>query len=342
MEFVLKYLFIGAVNENNSPQGGEEYKNQLILSKLKSELIDLQYIDTIYWKKSPLLFFRLFYNLFFKYYDNIVISASSISTYRLFKIIYFIQPRILSKISYLVIGGYFPVAIENGTFKVQFYQNLKCIIVEGNILKTKLEFKLSKVPLCVIPNFKKFPVVVNLEVVKYEFFRFIFLGRISEPKGVGAIIEASKLIKKHLPNLTFTVDFFGPLEENFKFDHICRYQGYLDFTLDNVKSYHKLNSYNCFLFPTTWKGEGFPGVIIDAYIAGLPVIATDWNMNSEIIKDGINGFIIPPNDIQALADKMVWVMNNLEESRAIGKNNKLLSKNFHIDEVWNKLYTLIK
>jgi glycosyltransferase involved in cell wall biosynthesis len=56
-------------------------------------------------------------------------------------------------------------------------------------------------------------------------------------------------------------------------------------------------------FLSYWKGEGFTGVIIDAFIAGVPVIATGWNMNTEIIEDGINGFVIPPNDTVSLANK---------------------------------------
>ena len=96
------------------------------------------------------------------------------------------------------------------------------------------------------------------------------------------------------------------------------------------------------MFPTTWKGEGFPGVIIDAYAAGLPVIATDWNLNKEIICEGENGFIIPPNDVQALAKKMIWVMNNRDLCKEIGMNNQIVSKHYHIDNVWYKLIDLIK
>lgn len=312
----------------------------MILEKLKSELIILNYVDTIHWKKSPLIVCKLLYYLFCVDFKSIIISASSVSTYRLLKFINFTNPKILPKISYFVIGGYFPSAIENDTFNVQYYQNLKSIIVEGNNLKIKLARKLHQVPLYVIPNFKKIPFIRDLEVSNNSLFKFVFVGRISEAKGVGLIIDASILINKHFPNLTFTVDFFGPLQEDFNFNHICRYHGYLDFSLHGENSYHKLKSYNCFLFPTTWIGEGFPGVVIDAYAAGLPVIATDWNMNKEIIKEGENGFIIPPNDVQSLANKMIWVMGNIETCRKIGLNNLEESKKYHINNVWELVFPL--
>ena len=44
-----RVLFFGAINVNQAPLGGEEYKNQLILRKLKNENIQLQYIDTKNW-----------------------------------------------------------------------------------------------------------------------------------------------------------------------------------------------------------------------------------------------------------------------------------------------------
>lgn len=92
------------------------------------------------------------------------------------------------------------------------------------------------------------------------------------------------------------------------------------------------------LFPTFWKGEGFPGVIVDAFIAGLPVIATHWNMNVEIIQDGINGFIIPPNDINRLTEKMLWVVDNIHAMNIIRENNLEQAKEYHIDKVWPELF----
>lgn len=45
-------------------------------------------------------------------------------------------------------------------------------------------------------------------------------------------------------------------------------------------------------------------MFIDAFIAAIPVIATDWHCNTEIIHVGRTGFIIPPKDEAGLYDKM--------------------------------------
>mgnify|MGYP002239410386 CR=1 FL=1 len=59
--------------------------------------------------------------------------------------------------------------------------------------------------------------------------------------------------------------------------------------------YRTLCRYDIMLFPTYWYGEGFPGIVMDAYIAGLPLIASDWNINTEVITEK-TGIIIPPKD----------------------------------------------
>jgi glycosyltransferase involved in cell wall biosynthesis len=58
------------------------------------------------------------------------------------------------------------------------------------------------------------------------------------------------------------------------------------------------------LFPTYWKGEGFAGIFIDAFVSGLPLIITDWAHNRQFVKEGETGLFIPVQDAKALAQKM--------------------------------------
>jgi glycosyltransferase involved in cell wall biosynthesis len=70
------------------------------------------------------------------------------------------------------------------------------------------------------------------------------------------------------------------------------------------EGYDKLATYDMLLFPTYWKGEGFAGIFIDAFVAGLPMIITDWAHNSQFVKEGETGLFIPVHDAKALASKM--------------------------------------
>ena len=69
-----------------------------------------------------------------------------------------------------------------------------------------------------------------------------------------------------------------------------------------------------FVFPSIWDGWGM--VVPEALAAGLPVITTDQVMSShEFIRNDVNGFMIPANDAQILADRMAYFINHPETIR---------------------------
>jgi glycosyltransferase involved in cell wall biosynthesis len=340
---VYKILLIGAVNINKLPSGGEEYKNQLILEKNKDFELLKSYVDTHDWKKKPTVLLDLIFKLFFSKWDCILLSTSSLSAYRLILFIKFFKPSLLSKLNYLVVGGYFPEGIRKREFKWEKYKALKNIIVQGDILKNQLLSCSELNNVEVIPNFKKFDYKVSLKKTEYKLFKFVFIGRISKPKGILEIIEAVRILKTQNPLLNFSVDFYGPKEEEIQFpeDLPLLYKGYLDIMNKQQESYAKLSEYSCMLFPTFWQGEGFPGVIIDAYVGGLPVIATDWNMNIEVVEDGETGLIVPIQDANALALAMLKLMQNPDLVNKMSENSLGKANDFHIDTVWPKVEKLI-
>lgn len=59
-----------------------------------------------------------------------------------------------------------------------------------------------------------------------------------------------------------------------------------------------LEKYDAMLFPTHYPTEGIPGSIIDAYNAGIPVVASDWTYARELIEDNETGIIVPFEDNQ--------------------------------------------
>jgi glycosyltransferase involved in cell wall biosynthesis len=336
-------LFIGAINLSNFPKGGEEYKNQLIFRKMIHVDNRESYIDTYNWKSNPIVSLNLMYKLFFRKWDSILLSTSSISAYRLICLMKFLKPSLLFKLNYLVVGGYFPEGIRKREFKWEQYKALKNIIVQGDILRQQLLSCSELKNLKVVPNFKQFNYSFFDSVNKTNKFMFVFIGRVSKTKGVLEIIEASKILKFNNPLLDFQVDFYGPREEDIDFPENLpiAYKGYLDIMNNQKESYETLSEYSCMLFPTYWMGEGFPGVIIDAFIAGLPVIATDWNMNKEVIDDGETGIIIPIKDAKALAWAMLNMMENREMVSTMSKNSLDKAKDYHIDVVWSKIEKLI-
>jgi len=343
-----KVLLIGGLNRKQKPLGGEEYKNRII-DKFLAQRFRLKTIDTHSWKTNFKIPIEIFIHTIFINYKVIIISASSLSSYRLIQFLNFI-PGKLPKTIYFVIGGYFPTGIKEGRYKKKYYKGLRAIVVEGQKLKETLEMAGLKTNTYVIPNFKPIPEGVNHARERNTITRFVFLSSISLSKGVGIILDAiSKLLEEKVN--TFFVDFWGPIdllfEDNFlesvaQFPDHCEYKGYLDILNDPKNAYGLLGSCDCLLFPTFFEGEGFPGVVIDAFIAGIPVIGSDWNMNSEIINHGKTGLIISAKNPEALASAMKFFINNPQMLEEMKRNSGLeASKYDSYNVLTNKFLKII-
>ena len=198
-----------------------------------------------------------------------------------------------------------------------------------------------------VPSFKRITKLPQKALHPNDKIRFLFFSRITPYKGCDLIFEAVDiLISKGYEN-NFEVGFYGMMQESYRSEFerkvgrlkgIATYHGVLDGT--DVRSHEELATYDVFLFPTFGSDEGFPGAIVDAFIAGLPVIASDWNCNNEFIRNGENGFLIPPRNVNALAEKMEWFINHPEFVRQKAVDIQQEALRFAADDVVGKDFLL--
>jgi glycosyltransferase involved in cell wall biosynthesis len=66
-------------------------------------------------------------------------------------------------------------------------------------------------------------------------------------------------------------------------------------------------------------GEGFSNSIMEYMICGLPVVCSDEGGSRELVIDGMTGFVIPPGDAAALAERLSWLRGHPEAARAMGE-----------------------
>jgi glycosyltransferase involved in cell wall biosynthesis len=310
-----KSFFVGPVNKNCPPKGGDQFKNRILLDILKSINYNLIIIDTatnMGRLKLLILFIYERYGLI----ENLVISASSVSSYRLIK---FLNNKTKKKTTYFVIGGALPNIIKRNNFQASIYRNLKLVVVEGSFLQNKMaDFGLSSV---VLPNFKRRYFIPLINKKSSQNLNLVFVSRITESKGVLTILEALKKLSIN----EIRCAFYGPcdtdMKEEISKNIFANYGGYLDFYSNPEESYHKLAEYDAMLFPTKWHGEGFPGVFLDAFMVGLPVICSDWNMNTELIQDGYNGLILTENNANCLAEAIHKIAKDRNFLSELSKNS---------------------
>ena len=79
-----------------------------------------------------------------------------------------------------------------------------------------------------------------------------------------------------------------------------------------------LRAADVFVFTSVPESEGMPGVLIEAALSGLPTVATAVPGASTVIADGVSGFVVPPEDDEALLDALEQLVTNGELRHAMG------------------------
>lgn len=175
--------------------------------------------------------------------------------------------------------------------------------------------------------------------------RLCIFSRILKEKGIEESIKAVISANDELNKNIFSLDIYGEIKQEYKneFDQLLKtspkyikYNGKVDYD----KSVEILNKYDMMMFLTYYKNEGFPGTIIDAFFSGLPVIASDWNYNFEILKDNYTGIKVNI-DIEEISNKLIKLSKNLNQIDKMKKNCLKESKKYEPDLVMKKFIDLI-
>ena len=103
-----------------------------------------------------------------------------------------------------------------------------------------------------------------------------------------------------------------------------------------------MHSIDVLVLTSLW--EGLPRVIPQAMAAGVPVVASDVDGSSEAIRDGVNGFLLPPRDREGMASKIMYLLTHPEDARAMGEKGRAMVEEYDIwgmVEQQEKLYSNI-
>jgi len=342
-----KIVFIGEVGQNKDIiPNGVNIKNRNLIKFLKSkEDLNLKIVDTFNWKKRIFtLFFSILYNSIFS--DKIILSLNTKSAHKVISFLNLI--KIKNKVIYIVVGGNF-FNLYNSKKHIKKYSKLKKIFVQTKSMEKEGQ-KLGLKNISFLPNSKFFNndyLIDNLENKKVNNpIKCYYLGRIHPDKGINMIFEALKKLNNE--ETKYVIDFYGPIENNYyddfqdkisKYD-FAKYKGILD--LSRNENYKKLSEYDLFLFPTFWHGEGFPGAILDSFISGVPVLASDWRYNSEIIKNNQNGILFKSKSLDDLIDKLNEIYNNKDILTNLSLNAYKESKKYKAENIMEEIYNELR
>ncbi|MCX7748856.1 MAG: glycosyltransferase family 4 protein [Clostridia bacterium] len=152
-------------------------------------------------------------------------------------------------------------------------------------------------------------------------FIYGFVGRFSKPKGLipfllklaenKDVLEGSKLV------LVGDGEDAGELQ---RIVESCRLSDRVVFTGSQDQVFKFLHVFDLFILPSIT--EGLPMVILEAMAAGRPVLSFNVGSIAEVVRDGVNGYLIEPQDYPAFFRKMRELKTKKEELHRLGENGR--------------------
>jgi len=171
------------------------------------------------------------------------------------------------------------------------------------------------------------------------------MGRLVYPKGFQYLIRAFHKIAWEFPDWHIVIYGEGHDREKLQNEiNVLSLQGQIVLKAPDPDVKSLMMRAGLFVLPTLYDGFGL--VLTEAMICGVPCISFDSECGpGEIIRTGEDGFLIPPKNIDALAERMKFLMNNQELRIRMGQKAKENVQRFsitHVGKAWQNYFESIR
>ena len=172
--------------------------------------------------------------------------------------------------------------------------------------------------------------------------KMVFVGIVKKDKGILVLLEAIRLLNEKKIDIELTVygNIHEPIREEFQRTigelTNTKYAGILDWQ-DVIE---RLSHQDLLVLPTFYDSEGHPGVLIEAMMAGVPIISTKFRSIPEIVTHGYNGLLVSPYSVPELAEAIEMLVQDRDLVSQLGSNNALMSQNFTADTLVDRIISI--
>lgn len=171
--------------------------------------------------------------------------------------------------------------------------------------------------------------------------RILSLGRFDVTKGFDVLLKACAILKARKIKFRLTlaggggkVMGLGHLEESLKkmrseldLEDVVDMPGLISHDeLPDILLNHDIFAAPCIVH-SSGRRDGIPNTVIEAMAYGLPIVGTDVESLTEIVRNGETGLVVEQNNPQALADAIQWLAKNTGTASKMGRNGALLARN---------------
>ena len=175
------------------------------------------------------------------------------------------------------------------------------------------ESKLRTIPLGVDPDFFEYSEPENSK-------ELVAIGSLRERKGYDVLFEALDIIRQEYPEVHLNIFGDGPLEdelhaqvEQLNLAANVTFHGYVD---QSVVREH-LSRARAFVHPS--RSESFSLVRLEAMSTGCPVVVTDISGAREMVRDGEEGFVVPIESPEPIADAVTTLLSDYELTKQVSR-----------------------
>jgi glycosyltransferase involved in cell wall biosynthesis len=174
-----------------------------------------------------------------------------------------------------------------------------------------------------------------------KFFVWLAVGRLVAVKNYNYLLQAFKKVIEVRKDAILLIAGGGELENELKklMDDLLLNDSVIFLGVRN--DINKLmNVADTFVLPSDF--EGLPLTIIEAQLSSLPVVATNVSGIKEVVKNGETGYLVPIKDSEALAEKMLEMMNlsELERIKMGKKGREYVASQYDLEKIVDKWISL--
>jgi glycosyltransferase involved in cell wall biosynthesis len=178
--------------------------------------------------------------------------------------------------------------------------------------------------------------------VKQDDFQIVFVGRLVFYKNLDTVIKAFKKVVLKIPKAKLVVIGDGPMRSQWtELVTSIGLNGHVTFAgnIPHNEKVRLLKQSSFLVFPSVV--EGFGIVILEAFACNKPVLVSEVKPLTEIVENGVDGYVVPPFDAEAWADKIIDLLSAPNKVAEMGINGrKKLEQNYTIPIVVDKLEEL--
>jgi glycosyltransferase involved in cell wall biosynthesis len=231
----------------------------------------------------------------------------------------------------------------------RLWQDADAVVAVSNGLRDYALETATDVPITVIPNAIELSVFTPPRQREHDGpIRLLFVGRFNAFKNVETLLKAvARLKDTGIDN--FELQLIGDGEqrstlERLTVEHqLTRHVRFLGW-VDRAAILNFYRQADLFVTATTW--EGMPNTVLEAMACGLPVVASRASGLAELVREGVNGYLVDINDPLALADRLAELIDNPYERQRMGKESrKVAEQEFaweYIAEQYVEIYRQIR